>query len=514
VTRPTSAAPSSRRRPSVAIVGAGFGGLAAAIELKRQGFEDLVIFERGPAVGGVWRENRYPGVACDVPSPIYSFSYALKPDWSTLFGTGAEIQTYLEGVVDEFGLRPMLRLDTEVTATTFDEDSGTWRVDTATGESQLVDVVVMATGQLSRPRLPDVEGMTSFAGSSFHSAEWEQGVELAGKRVVVVGSGASAIQLVPAIADRVSAMTVVQRSPNWVIRKSKRRHGRVARAAFTHLAPVRRMHHNLLFLGYESRWPLVTRKAKPVRVASEWWYRRVIRRTLTDPEQAAAATPDYTMMCNRLLLSNDWYPALAREHVRLVGAAVDRVVSDGVLTSDGQHLPADVIIWCTGFKASEFLAPIKIAGRGGADLHARWAHGAEAYLGMTVPDFPNFFMLFGPNTNSITNSIVFLLERQARYIRLALEHLEHSGHDWVDLRPERHTEFQTWLQAKLDKTVFTDNCPGWYTNAEGKVTAMWPLSHLTYAWLTRRFDASAYRSGTVRPASQDSQPAGTSATQR
>jgi cation diffusion facilitator CzcD-associated flavoprotein CzcO len=479
-------------RPAVAIVGAGFGGLAAAIELKRRGYDNFVIFERGGAVGGVWRENRYPGVACDVPSPIYSFSYSLKPDWSQLFGTGTEIQSYLEEVADQFGLREHLSLNSEVVATTFDEDRGTWSVELASGETREVDVLIMATGQLSRPKLPDLPGHGSFAGPSFHSAEWDHDVDLTGKAVVVVGSGASAIQVVPAIAGHVAELTVIQRSPNWVIRKSKRRHGALARALFTHVPLARRIHHNLLFVGYECRWPVVTRKARPIRVLSEWWYKRLIRKHLSEPEEARAATPDYAMMCNRLLLSNDWYPTLARDHVHLVGEAVTEVVAEGVVTDSGRLIEADVIVWCTGFRASEFLAPIRITGRGGADLHARWTHGAEAYLGLAVPEFPNMFMLFGPNTNSITNSIVFLLERQARYIRLTLDFLMAHGGGWVDLRRETNERFQRWLQGKLDRTVFTDTCPGWYTNAEGKVTAMWPLSHLSYAWHTRRFDVNAY----------------------
>lgn len=479
-------------RTSIAIIGSGFGGIAAAIELKAAGFEGFTIYEKAASVGGVWRDNEYPGAACDVPSPIYSFSYALKPNWSSLFGGQREIRRYLEQVAEEYGLDAHLRTRTEVLVTEFDEHRGSWRVELSTGEEVTADAVVMATGQLNRPKLPDVDGLDSFRGVSFHSAEWDHDVDLTGKRVAVVGSGASAIQVVPAIADRVGWLSVVQRSPNWVIRKSKRRHGPIARALLTRSRLLRKLHHHALFLGYEARWPLVSRKAKPVRAASEWWYRRVIRTTLRDPEQARAATPDYTMLCNRLLLSNEWYPTLARGHVELIGSGVRKVLPHGILTADGREVDADVIIWCTGFKASEFLAPIAITGRGGRDLHEQWRHGAEAYLGMTVPGFPNMFMLFGPNTNSITNSIVFLLERQARYIRKALQLRAHRGGGAFDLRQEAHDGFQRWLTRKLGQTVFTDTCPGWYTNAEGKVTAMWPLSHLTYAWHTRHFDEHSY----------------------
>ncbi|MGW6728025.1 flavin-containing monooxygenase [Nocardia sp. NPDC055029] len=485
---------------SIAIVGSGFGGIAAAIELHRHGHSNFVIFERADSVGGVWRDNRYPGAACDVPSSIYSYSYALKPDWSAVFGKQDEIRTYLERVAREFGVLDRVQLKTEVVAATFVESSGTWRVELSTGEVAEFDAVVLATGQLSRPKMPDIKGLDEFRGQAFHSAEWDHSVDLTGKKVIVVGSGASAIQIVPAIADQVRELSVIQRSPNWVIRKSTRVHGPIARRILAGSARARKLHHRAMFLAYETRWPLVSRRAKPMRALSEWWYKRVIRKHLKDPEAVRAATPNYTMLCNRLLLSNDWYPTLARDHVRLIGSGVDRVVEDGIITTDGRRIQGDVIVWCTGFKASEFLSPIRITGRRGADLHSMWQHGAEAYLGMTVAGFPNMFMMFGPNTNSITNSIVYLLERQAEYIRRGLAELDKAGGGWFDLRLSEQERFQEWLQEKLGETVFTDTCPGWYTNAEGKVTAMWPLSHLTYARMTRRFDTSKYEYGLGRQA--------------
>ena len=480
------------RKTSAVIVGCGFGGLAAAIELKRSGFEDITIFERGPSVGGVWRDNTYPGAACDVPSAIYSFSYALKPDWSALFSGRSEIHRYLTEVADEFGITPLIRFDTEVRAAQFDEDSGRWTVTTRDGETVTADVLILATGQLSRPKMPAVPGLDTFAGASFHSAQWDHDVDLTDKRVAVVGSGASAIQVVPAIADRVKELTVVQRSPNWVMWKSRRVPGSFQTAMMRRFGWLRTLHHNVLFLSYETRYPLVTRGAEPIRRLSQWYLIQRLKRHVKDPAERAAAIPDYRLLCNRLLLSNDWYPTIGREDVHLVGSAVDNVDTTGINTADGRHVDADVIVWCTGFKASEFLAPISIRGRGGADLHEQWAQAPSAYLGMTVPNFPNMFMLFGPNTNSITNTIVFLLERQAAYIRRALEYKERHKLAWLDVSGATYQTFQGWLEHKLDRTVFTDNCPGWYTNAQGKVTAMWPASHLTYARATRRFKSDEY----------------------
>ncbi|MGE2713028.1 flavin-containing monooxygenase [Mycolicibacterium litorale] len=476
------------RPTSVIIVGCGFGGLAAAIELKRAGFEDITIFERASSVGGVWRDNTYPGAACDVPSAIYSYSYALKPDWSALFGTQGEIHNYLADVAVEFGIEPMIRYNSEVSSAAFDEESGKWTVTTTNGDVSVADVLILATGQLSRPKMPNVAGLSTFRGNSFHSAEWNHDVDLTDKKVAVVGSGASAIQVVPAIADRVKELTVLQRSPNWVMWKSRRAPGRFQTALMRRFGWLRTLHHCILFLGYEVRYPLVTRAAEPIRRISQWYLIWRLKRHVKDPDEVKAAIPDYRLLCNRLLLSNDWYPTIGRDDVHLIGSAVGRVDETGVITADGRHVDADVIVWCTGFKASEFLAPITITGRGGADLHAQWkAQGATAYLGMTVPNFPNMFMLFGPNTNSITNTIVFLLERQASYIRQAVEYKTDQRLSWIDVSERTFQTFQGWLDEKLNRTVFTDNCPGWYTNEQGKVTAMWPASHLTYARVTRRF---------------------------
>jgi len=496
------------KHTSVVIVGCGFGGLAAAIELKRSGFEDITIFERGASVGGVWRDNTYPGAACDVPSPIYSFSYALKPDWSALFGAQPEIHHYLTEVAREFEIEPLIRFDTEVASAEFDDTAGTWTVTTAKGDSVKADVLILATGQLSRPKMPAVAGLDTFEGESFHSAEWNHDVALTNKKVVVVGSGASAIQVVPAIADRVKDLTVVQRSPNWVMWKSRRVPGRVQTALMRRFRWLRTLHHVTLFLAYEARYPLVTRSAEPIRRLSQWYLVRRLKRHVKDPAEVAAAIPDYRLLCNRLLLSNDWYPTIGRDDVHLVGSAVAAVDETGVKTADGRHIDADVIVWCTGFKASEFLAPISIRGRGGADLHEQWAEGPAAYLGMTVPNFPNMFMLFGPNTNSITNTIVFLLERQAAYIRQALEYKERNRLAWLEVSDATYQEFQSWLEHKLDRTVFTDNCPGWYTNDQGKVSAMWPASHLAYARATRRFEPDQFSGwAAAQPVSASNLPA-------
>lgn len=462
------------RGTSVAIIGAGFGGLAAAIELRRAGISDLTIFERAPQVGGVWQANTYPGAACDVPSEIYSFSYALKPDWSRRFGSQPEIRDYLVDTAERFGLTPHLRLNTEVVSATWDDRDG-WLLVLADGAEQAFDVVVCATGQLSRPRIPDLPG--SFAGPQFHSAAWDHDVDLRGRHVAVVGGGASAVQVVPAIADVAARVTVVQRSPMWVVPKYDWRTTTTERA-LGRIPAVARARHNLMWWKFEANAPLIWRRSDPVRRLVEARLRRAIRRQV-GPALAAQITPDYPFGCNRVLLSSAWYPTLARDDVDVVSAGVERLEPGGLVAADGTHVDADAIIWCTGFTPTELLAPMRVTGRDGEDIRDRWRDGPEAYLGMTVPGFPNLFMVYGPNTGSLTNTIIFLLERQAAYIRQAVEHVSRSD-AWVDVRREVHDAFNASLQERLTRTVFTAGCPGWYTTDTGKVTTVWPGSHVAY----------------------------------
>jgi len=476
--------------PSIAIIGAGFGGLAVALELKHAGIDSFTVLERADEVGGVWQANTYPGAACDVPSVIYQFSRHLKPDWSRRFGSQREIRDYLRAVSVESGVRDHIRFGAEVVAAAYDEERAGWSVELADGETLAVDVLVCATGQLSRPRLPDVSGRESFAGAQFHSAEWDHTVALDDQRVVVVGGGASAIQVVPAIADRARYLTVVQRSPSWVVNKYDWTQGSVERAA-SHVPALLRAYHHLMWWWFESRYPIVLRKLDPVRRGWEAWRRRTIRRIVNDPAKAAACTPDYALGCNRILLSSDWYPTIARPDVDVVRSGVQALTPGGVVTSDGQEIAADVVVWCTGFTATEYLAPIRITGRDGLEIRDAWAAGPEAYLGLTTPGFPNLFMSYGPNTGSLTNTIISLLEYQAGYIRQAVEHVAGSGRA-VDVRRDVHDAFNTKLQQRLGRTVFTSGCPGWYTTDDGKVTTVWAGSHVEYRRRTRVFDASAY----------------------
>lgn len=488
---------------SVAIVGAGFGGLAAAIELKRAGIESFTVFERADEVGGVWQANTYPGAACDVPSIIYQFSHALSGSWTQRFGSQAEIRDYLRRVSVETAVRDHIRFGVAVDAATFDEESGRWTLKLGDGETCEFDVLICATGQLSRPRRPEVAGGDSFTGAQFHSAEWDHSVSLEAKKVVVVGGGASAIQVVPAIADRVAHLTVVQRSPSWIVNKWDWRPSRLER-----VAGLQRLYHNAMWLWFESRYPVVLRRSRPLLRLWEAQRRWTMRRILRDPAKVAAVTPDYQMGCNRLLLSRDWYPTLARDHVDVIGAGVAGLTTTGLVTTDGRAVDADVIVWCTGFTATEYLAPMRITGRDGRDIRDACREGPEAYLGLSTPGFPNLFMSYGPNTGSLTNTITYLLECQAAYMRQAIEHLGKQD-GWIDVRQDVHDGFNDELQRRLQNTVFTTGCPGWYTTDAGKVTQVWAGSHIEYGRRTRHFDPSLYEHRACTPVKRAAEPNGT-----
>ena len=483
-----------RHEPNVAIVGAGFGGLAAAIELERNGHRNYTVFERNAEVGGVWQANQYPGARCDVPSIIYQYSYDLRPDWSRRFGSQAEIRDYLRDASQRFGVRPRIRFNTAVGSATFDDRSSKWALTLGDGSRQEFDALILAPGQLSNPKIPDVPGRSSFAGAQFHSAEWDHSVSIEGKRVAVVGSGASAIQIVPAIAGETGHLTLIQRHPNWIVGKMDWAPSRLEKSLGRHFPPFLRAYHNVMWWWFESRYPLILRKADPIRRVWERILKRQIASTLGDPQKTAACIPDYPLGCNRILLSSEWYETLARPDVSVVNSGVSSVEPDGLVCSDGTRVEADVIVWCTGFTATEYSAPMEVRGSGGVALLDAWSEGPEAYLGMMTPGFPNMFMSYGPNTGSLTNTLVYMFERQAGWIREAIEHLAGTG-GWIDVKRSVNREFNDEIQSRLQRTVFTAGCPGWYTTDSGKVTQVWAGSHVEYGRRTAHFDPSVVEHG-------------------
>jgi len=463
----------SRRRPRAVVIGAGFGGLAAAYELSKDGLADVTVLEKAGDIGGVWRANTYPGAACDVPSNLYSYSFARKTDWGRRYAEQPDILGYIHDTADRFGLRPLVRTGVEVTSAHYDDSTATWRVATSSGEVLEADVLVPAVGQLSRPALPTIPGLDAFAGPSFHSAEWRHDVDLAGTRVAVLGTGASAIQFVPRIRRIAGHVTVFQRSAPYVVPKPDRAYTGAHRAAFRKVPGFAAAMRQLIWEISEFFGLALTRVAPLARLIGIVAAAN-LKRHIKDPVLRAKLTPDYPIGCKRVLFSSDWYPALACDNVDVETAAITEVTPTGVRTDDGRLHDVDVIIYGTGFKATEFLAPMTITGRDGRDLHSQWREGARAHLGIAVPGFPNMFLIYGPNTNLGSSSIILMMEQQARYIRQIVQELARGGAARAfEVRRAVEQAYDAEVQSRLDAGVWT-TCESWYRTASGRVTTNWP----------------------------------------
>ncbi len=470
----------------IAVIGAGFSGIGMAVQLKQAGLDDLVVFERSDDVGGVWRDNSYPGAACDVPSHLYSFSWAPDGRWSKRYAEQPEIHAYLQRVAGENDVLRHVRFGTEVMRSEWDDDRRHWSLTLGSGEVEVFDVVVAACGQLSRPAYPAVPGLEDFAGTMFHSARRQHEHTLAGRRVVVLGTGASAIQFVPEIVRQAAAVTVLQRSAPYVIPKPDRCYGPRTKALLERRPAVLKadrlrtfVTNELRSLGFNTDPRLL--KGHIVR------FNRHLVRQVPDPVLRAALTPDYPMGCKRILQSNDWYPALQQPHVTVVTDAVTRVVAEGVVTADGTLHEADTIVLGTGFTATELLVPMEVVARG-QSLREAWSSGAEAYLGSAVAGFPNFFTLYGPNTNLGHNSIILMLEGQFRWVVQAVQQVRPGGS--VEVREQVQASFNVWLQRRLGGTVFAGGCQSWYLTADGRNTQNWPGTTLDFRRRTRQLALS------------------------
>ncbi|HUG24302.1 flavin-containing monooxygenase [Piscinibacter sp.] len=478
------------------VVGAGFGGLGMGIRLKQAGRDDFVIVDQGSGVGGTWHANRYPGAACDIPSLLYSYSFAPNPNWSRNYPEQAEIEAYLNDCVERFGLAPHLQLRTRVTAIAWDAHTQRWAVDAQQRDGAALRwtarVVVAATGALSRPATPDVPGLAEFAGPVMHTARWRAELPLEGRRIGVVGTGASAVQLVPRLAEKASRVVLFQRTPAWVLPKRDRPIGAFRRWVHEHVPGARRLARALIYAVHEMRapgftWrPALLKSLEPVASLQ-------LRKQVKDPALREALTPRYRLGCKRILIASDFYPALQRPHVELVPTAIARVVPDGVIGADGRHHPLDVLVLATGFHAAEAMAPFPVHGRNGADLNQVWRDGARAYLGTTVPGFPNLFFLVGPNTGLGHNSMVYMIESQLRYVVDALERMDRAGIAALDTKPQVADAFNDELQRRMKGTVWsTGGCTSWYQTRSGLITTLWPGSTLEFRLRTRRFRLADY----------------------
>ena len=461
----------------VAVVGAGFGGIGMAARLLEAGVRDLVVLERGDDVGGVWRDNTYPGAACDVPSHLYSFSFAPDGAWSRRFAPQTEIHAYLRRVAHETGVLPHVRLRTEVRAARFAEDDGCWHLELSDGSTLTADVLVTACGQLSRPAVPRIPGLDDFAGTRFHSAEWDHDHDLTGERVAVVGTGASAIQFVPRIAARTAALTVFQRSAPWILPKPDRAYGPRLRAALAGAPGLLAADRLRTYVMTESRSLGFNTEPRLLRAHAARSLRH-LHAQVADPALRAALTPTDPIGCKRILLSDDWYPTFTQPHVRLVTDPVSHVEPDAVVTADGTRHAVDTIVLGTGFAATDMLLPMEVVGPGGRTLREAWTGGARAHLGTVVHGFPNLFLLYGPNTNLGHTSIVLMLEAQFAYVLQAVQRLRDGG--WMDVRPEVQQAYDDEVQARLARTVFAGGCHSWYLTEGGRNTQNWPGTTLEF----------------------------------
>lgn len=492
----TSGTETGATRTSVVIIGTGFGGVAAAIELKRAGFDDVLILERGDDVGGVWRENTYPGAACDVPSPFYSFSFEPNPRWPHRFSRQPAILDYLRHIAEEYDLHRHIRFGAEVTQARYDDSTGRWTVRTAGGETVDAGAVVPAVGQLSRPSWPDIPGLESFAGDSFHSAQWDHSVDLRGKRVAVIGTGASAIQFVPEIQPEVAALKVFQRTPPYLVPRPDSDFGPRHHTVFEKLSFTQRVERGTWWAVCETL-AIAFLYSKPLARAVTAISRRHMRKQVPDPALFAKVWPDYPVGCKRILFSSDYLPALGQPNVEVVTDGIREIRPEGIVDADGSLHEVDVIVHGTGFTASDFLAPIEVRGRGGADLRERWREGAHAYLGLAVPDFPNMFLMYGPNTNVGSGSIVFMLEQQARHLAEAIAHSARAGAP-LEVRREVEAAYDAEMQDRLSDSVWT-RCNSWYRNANGRISTNWPGLSLEYRRRTA-FDPVDYAVRSPAPA--------------
>jgi cation diffusion facilitator CzcD-associated flavoprotein CzcO len=478
-----------RATPSVVIVGAGLSGLAFGMQLTRSGLHDFTILEQSDGVGGTWRDNTYPGSGCDVPSHLYSFSFFPKSDWTRRFAEQPEILTYAERCVEQFDLDPHLRLGTTVRRAHLDEDTRRWRLElsTAEGTEEIeADVVVFACGQLNRPHIPDLPGLEDFAGPVWHSARWNHTLDLDGRRVAVVGTGASAIQFVPPVAEQAAQLTIYQRSPNYVAPKKDRAYDARWRWLFDNVAPLARAYRWLIYWGLEFRWIFFRKDSWAGGKLREAFVKGIRQGVVSDRLPEESVVPDYPIGCKRILISNDWYGALMRQNVEVVDRPIETVEADGIVTTDGEKREADVLIFGTGFSTTDFLAHIPIEGEGGRSLAKEWGGGAHAYLGTAVAGFPNCYLLYGPNTNLGHNSILFMVERQINLILQAIGLQVRSTRSqttpFIGVSEEAYRRDDRHTQRLVTGTAWVSTCTSWYKDELGRVTNNWPTWTVRY-WL-------------------------------
>ncbi len=466
--------------------------------LHRAGYDDVTVFEKGERVGGVWHHNTYPGAACDVPSHLYEFSFAPNPRWSRRYAPQPEIQAYLEDVARRHGVLDRIKTNTEVTRASWDEERGKWLLDTSAGPHE-ADVLVTACGQLSVPSTPPLPGLDSFEGPAFHTAEWRHDVDLAGKHVAVVGTGCSAIQVVPSIQPEVEHIDVYQRSPGWTFPKMDFAYRERTMRLFERVPALQQLDRAAIFAFMEMGAAAMTTRPSLLNIFRAAG-RHQINSAIKDPELRRKVTPTDEVGCKRIMLTDEWYPTLTKPNVELVTERIAEITPSGVRAADGTERAADVLILATGFKTHGFVAPMEVAGAGGRTLAEEWSEVARAYLGVSVPGFPNMFLLYGPNTNGGTGSVIYTIESGIGHVIAALRELDRAGASRIELRRETAEAFDRELRTALSQTVWHSGCTSWYVDENGNDPNQWPWLWSTYRKRAERIQPGAYELSAGRPA--------------
>lgn len=467
----------------VVIIGAGLGGLNMGIQLQKHGQNDYLILEKGHDVGGTWRDNSYPGCACDVQSHLYSYSFTDKSDWSKRYAPWHEIQDYILSTTEEYNLRPHIRFGLEVNSAVYNEQTARWRVGTSDGQCVECRFFVVATGPLHHPQIPNIPGLDTFQGKVMHSARWDHDYDLTGKRVASIGTGGSAIQYVPEIAPQVAHMDVYQRSAAWVIPRDERPYSKATKWVFKTFPSLRRLYRGRLYLTNEMRvWPIFH---PSLAAMGGWLAKQFIRWQVKDPVTRQKLTPDYTLGCKRILISNKWYPTFNRDNVDLITDGIQEIRAHSIVDSQGVEREVDTIILGTGFIVDPrgYMNQFDLRGLGGRRLLDDWQDGAESYLGNTIHGYPNLFQLVGPNAGLGHNSILFMIEAQVHYILQCMAQVKKRNVDALCVKEHAQREFNREIQERIKNSVWSTGCRSWYQQSDGKNFALWPYS--TWAFYRR-----------------------------
>jgi cation diffusion facilitator CzcD-associated flavoprotein CzcO len=470
------------REVEVAIAGAGFGGLCMAVQLQKAGIHNFLILEKKAEVGGAWRDNHYPGAACDVQSHMYSYSFETKSDWTKRYAPWNEIQQYILDTVEKYKLRPKIHFNQEVVSAVFNEGIGKWVIKTAGGETIMARHWVLASGPLHVPAIPEIKGLEGFKGKVMHSADWDHRYDLTGKKVASIGTGGSAIQYVPEIAPKVGQLHVFQRTPAWVIPRDERSYSALRKWTFKYVPGARTLHRWRCYWTNESRlWPILNPWMAKI---GEGLLKKFISYQVKDPALVKRLTPDYTLGCKRILISNKWYPTFNRANVELVSDGIREITPDGIVTKDGKERKLDCIILGTGFIVDPriYMKSFEMRGLNGHTVQEDWKTSPTSYLGITTSNYPNMYQLVGPHTGLGHNSIIFMIEAQVNYIIKCMKLVKDKGVDYIDVKPQAMTRFLGEMTQALQGTVWSSGCKSWYQTADGINFAIWPKSTWRY-WL-------------------------------